>query len=211
MKFAAVMGACLLVAAVFFLALLKIAGGLDRTEKDAARAFNDVLLKLPPEEEGGGYKITFPDGAAEFIWAGAIVQMKADAAPFIQAGLDVSRLPNADESALYFSQEFAMLGEDQPTPQKGFLYIVRVGREAVGYHGETDRYHLNLGDGNRLEWAKEREKNDQDIVFVLEAEPLIGAGVDPDNVEGWTYTKVSAEVDGKPAEVWKFLKSFDLR
>jgi hypothetical protein len=61
-----------------------------------------------------------------------------------------------------------------------------------------------------FEWASDMSTNDKDIVFVLNPEPLIAAGVDPNAVEGWTYSAVSVDVDGKPTEVYKFLKAFDL-
>jgi hypothetical protein len=43
--------------------------------------------------------------------------------------------------------------------------------------------------------------------FVLNPEPLIAAGVDPEKAEGWIYARVPAD-DG---DVWKFLKVFDLK
>jgi hypothetical protein len=48
-------------------------------------------------------------------------------------------------------------------------------------------------------------------VFVLNPEPLIAAGVDPQKVEGWAFAKVEVHMDGKPTEVDKFLKPFDLK
>jgi hypothetical protein len=51
---------------------------------------------------------------------------------------------------------------------------------------------------------------DKDIVFVLNPEPLIAAGVVPENVEGWVYAQVPVEENGKTEDVWKFLKPFDL-
>ncbi len=39
-----------------------------------------------------------------------------------------------------------------------------------------------LGNGNMFEWAKDMQKNDKDIVFVLNPQPFIDAGVDPAKV-----------------------------
>jgi len=61
-----------------------------------------------------------------------------------------------------------------------------------------------------FEWAKDLSTNDKDIVFVLNPEPFLAAGVDPNDVEGWVFAKVPVDVDGKPAEVDKLLKPFDL-
>jgi hypothetical protein len=53
--------------------------------------------------------------------------------------------------------------------------------------------------------------NDKDIVFVLNPDPWIAAGVDPNAVDGWAFAKVMVDVEGKPAEVDKILKPFDLK
>jgi hypothetical protein len=69
-----------------------------------------------------------------------------------------------------------------------------------------------------FEWAKDfstntvtKENQDKDIVFVLNPEPLISAGVDPAKVKGWSYGEVTVDMDGKQTEVYKFLKAADLK
>ena len=69
-----------------------------------------------------------------------------------------------------------------------------------------------------FEWAKNLSTNsatgenqDKDIVFVLNPEPLIAAGVDPEKVEGWVYAQVAVEENGQTVEVYKFLKPFNLK
>jgi hypothetical protein len=55
-------------------------------------------------------------------------------------------------------------------------------------------------------------KNDKDIVFVVDPKILIDAGVDPAKVEGWVYDKVPLEdARGRKFEAEKFLRPFDLR
>jgi hypothetical protein len=74
-----------------------------------------------------------------------------------------------------------------------------------------DHYGINLGDGNLFEWAKNLNTNDKDIVFVLNPEPFIKAGVDPNRIEGWIFAKVPVEDEkGRMIEVDKILKPFDL-
>jgi hypothetical protein len=74
-----------------------------------------------------------------------------------------------------------------------------------------DHYGVNLGGGNLFEWAKDLAANDKDIVFVLDPAPLIAAGADPARVAGWTFAKVTVDDEnGKPLEVDKLLKPFDL-
>jgi hypothetical protein len=63
-----------------------------------------------------------------------------------------------------------------------------------------------------FEWAKDMSANDKDIVFVLNPKPFIDAGVDPDRVEGWVFARVTVDDEsGKPVELDKFLKPFNLR
>jgi hypothetical protein len=63
-----------------------------------------------------------------------------------------------------------------------------------------------------FEWAKDMGTNDKDMVFVLNPEPFIAAGVDPGKIAGWAFAKVTVDDEnGKPIEVDKILKPFDLR
>jgi hypothetical protein len=52
-----------------------------------------------------------------------------------------------------------------------------------------DHYGVNLANGNLFEWAKDMNTNDKDMVFVLNPEPFVSAGVKPDNIEGWVLPR----------------------
>jgi trans-aconitate methyltransferase len=82
-------------------------------------------------------------------------------------------------------------------------------RQNIGYHTAMDHYNIDFGNA-MFEWAKDMSSNDKDIVFVLNPEPLIAAGVEPKNVDGWTYAQVPVMQGGKETQVYKFLKPFDL-
>jgi poly-D-alanine transfer protein DltD len=63
-----------------------------------------------------------------------------------------------------------------------------------------------------FEMAKDMSKNDKDIVFVLNPQAFIDAGVDPAKVEGWIFAKIKVEdAKGKMVEVDKLLKPFNLQ
>ena len=141
-----------------------------------------------------------------------------DAAPFIAAGLDLERLP---ENFTFFEGMLMVgtkLGQEtlrysgEVTPLASYEQIVKLKRPAIGYHGAMDHYGVNLGDGNLFEWAKDMAANDKDLVFVLNPAPFIAAGVDPARVADWVFDKVTVDdANGKPVQVDKFLKPFDLQ
>jgi hypothetical protein len=201
---------------------------LDVVGKDSKNSFNAVLNAMPGNVEADaantGWSLSAPDSAVRFIWSQDYsrsprydVMLEFDAEPFIDAGLDTGRLPgdiifNAGKLIVG-----AKLGNNQlkysgnATPFASYEQIVNLYRRSIGYHMAMDHYGVSIGDGNMFEWAKDMSTNDKDIVFVLNPEPFIRAGVNPDSVKGWAFAKVPVDVDGKPAEVDKFLKPFNLQ
>lgn len=195
--------------------------------------------QVTADETNAGWSLMAPDGSVRFIWSedyskSALhdVMLEFDAEPFLNAGLDPDKLP--DQYAYYEAEMPGMSGDkmlmvgtklgesDQvngtPTALSSYELIVNNYRDSINYHTALDHFGVKLGDGNMFEWAKDMKTNgydksnqDKDIVFVLNPEPLINAGVDPEKVEGWVYTQVPIEENGKTAQVWKFLKPFDLK
>ncbi|MDR0746857.1 MAG: hypothetical protein LBE89_03070 [Helicobacteraceae bacterium] len=208
---------------------------LDVVGKDSVRAFESVLNAIPEnvstDKANGGWSLVSPDKTARFIWSENYgksprydVMLEFDAAPFIDAGLDIGKLPGnyaAREGALIVGNKLGyddLQYEGAPTPLSSYEKIVDRYRKAIGYHGSLDHYNVDLGDGNLFEWAKDfavngatKENQDKDIVFVLNPKPLMAAGVDPQKVDGWLYAEVTVDIDGKPTQVYKFLKPFNLR
>ena len=204
-------------------------GKLDVVGNDSVRAFNELLKNTPQpisyDETNKGWSLSAPDKSARFVWTRNFAQsplhdlmLEFDAAPFIAAGLEPSKLP---ATFTFYNNKLIVgrkLGTEQlrysgeVTPLASYEQIVKLKRQAVGYHGQLDHYGLNLGDGNMFEWAKNLNTNDKDIVFVLDPAPFIKAGVDPNRIEGWLFTKVTVDDEnGKPVEVDKILKPFNLR
>ena len=218
----------LLAAVIVLVAVFLLPKDLDVVGKESVTSFGAVLSAVPdrvtPDEENGGWSLAAPDGTARFIWSRDYsksplhdVMMELDAQPFLDAGLDTDKLP---ESFAFHDGKLMVgtkLGKDElkysgeATPLASYEHIVSKYRDAVGYHMALDHYNVSLGGGNLFEWAKDMDKNDKDIVFVLNPEPFIAAGVDPNAVAGWVFAKVSVDIDGKPQEVDKLLKPFDLK
>ncbi|MDR1373876.1 MAG: hypothetical protein LBJ24_02780 [Treponema sp.] len=220
------------IAGAGFFALLALAavscGKLDVVGTGSIESFDKVLKQIPqavtPDKANSGWSLAAPDGGARFIWSGNYaesprfdVMLEFDAAPFIAAGLSPEKLPG--NFAFYDGRLMTgtKLGTEQLTyegeaaPLAAYRQLVKLKRKAVGYHMAMDHYGVSLGEGNLFEWAKDMSVNDKDIVFVLDPKPFIAAGVNPNAVEGWTFAKVTVDGEnGKPIEVDKFLKPFDL-
>ncbi len=201
---------------------------LDVVGSQSVTSFDAVLKAIPDkvraEELNYGWSLSAPDDTARFIWSEDYsksplydVMLELDAQPFLDAGLDPNKLP---ENVLQYENKLMVgtkLGSDalkysgEVTPLAAYEQIVNLYRDSIGYHTALDHYGVKLTNGNMFEWAKDMSKNDKDIVFVLNPEPFIAAGVDPNAVEGWAFAKVPMEEDGKAIEVEKLLKPFDLQ
>jgi hypothetical protein len=212
-----VMSACALL-------LVVSCGKLDVVGTDSVRAFAALLEVVPAQADdmNGGWFLGAPDGQAKFVLSGNFaespihdIMLVFDAAPFIAAGLDVEKLPAGIDYIEGKIMLGAKLGDDKDvftTPIVAYQYIVSNYRKTIGYHGALDHYGVNLGGGNLFEWAKDMSTNDKDMVFVLNPEPFLAAGVDPLKIEGWAFAKVTVDDEnGKPIVVDKILKPFNLR
>ena len=203
---------------------------LDTVGNHSIRSFGELLNSAPQlaarYDVNGGWYFSAPDGSARFIWSLNFAKsplfdamLEFDAVPFIAAGLEPSKLPGN----FYFDSKSNLLvvgtrlgteqlqGYSDESPLTSYQQIVKLKRDAIGYHSAMDHYGINLGDGNLFEWANNLNTNDKDIVFVLNPDPFIKAGVDPNKIEGWAFAKVPAEDEkGRMIEVDKILKPFNL-
>lgn len=221
------LGLLLCVGAVAMLALVGCKQ-LDVVGNESITSFEAVLKAIPDkvqaDEMNAGWSLSAPDDAVRFIWSEDYsksplhdVMLEFDAKPFLDAGLDPEKLP---ENIQYYEDKLMVgtkLGSNEMkysgdvTPLAAYEQIVNLYRDNIGYHTALDHYGVKLTNGNMFEWAKDMGKNDKDIVFVLNPEPFVAAGVDPNAVDGWVFAKVPMEEDGKTIEVDKLLKPFDLQ
>ncbi|MDR2071783.1 MAG: hypothetical protein LBP81_10260 [Treponema sp.] len=203
-------------------------GKLDVVGTGSVKSFAKVLGQIPrqvtPDERNGGWSLAAPGNSVRFIWSRNYaesplhdVMIEFDAASFIAAGLDPAKLPG--NFAVYDGKIMTgtKLGTErleysgEVTPLASYEQIVKLKRNSIGYHMAMDHYGVNLGDGNLFEWAKDMAANDKDLVFVLNPEPFLKAGLDPARIEGWVFTKVTVDDEnGKPVQVDKILIPFDL-
>jgi hypothetical protein len=202
------------------------------------KLLNAAPQLVTQDEMNGGWSLAAPDSMARFIWSKNYaesplhdVMLELAAAPFLAAGLVPGKLP---ENFAFYEGEpvpspegvkvpryIIMVGiklggetlkySGEVTPLASYEQIVNLKRSSIGYHGALDHYGVSLGDGNLFEWAKDMTTNDKDMVFVLNPEPFIAAGVDPNVIEGWAFAPVMVDDEnGKPVVVDKILKPFNL-
>jgi hypothetical protein len=202
--------------------------GTDIVGRSAITSFGEMIDALPSEPVADAvaevWALDAPDKSARFAWrrdAGGSRPYDAyitfEAAPFIAAGLDVSRLPEGLVAGDKIVIGTKLSGEPlvydgDITPKTSFEQIVKLDRDSIGYHAALDHYGVTVSEGSLVEWAKDMTKNDKDLVFVVNPKIFIEAGVDPSKVSGWTFTKVPVEdANGRKFDADKFLKPFDLK
>lgn len=179
--------------------------------------------KVTLDEANKSWVLTSPGGESFLLSKNMIntpdAAIQFDAAPFINAGLDASKLPSEVFTYDEVSKRITVAAElGAPAASKeaasvaaAFNQLVEINRQAIGYHTALDHYGVALGNGNMFEWAKDMSTNDKDMVFVLNPQPFIDAGVDPAKVTDWIFAKVTVmDENGKDVEVDKFLKPYDI-
>lgn len=117
------------------------------------------------------------------------VIMAVMAMPFLDAGLDITKLPSniriKDDMLLI---TFDGLKGSMTNDAKGQMdSLLTNNRNLLAYHAELDHFGIAFGD-HKFEWAKNMSTNDKDAVFILSADTLRLAGVNVESVEGWLFT-----------------------
>lgn len=206
---------------------LSACNSLDIIGDTSITSFDKVLVidedKVSADKDNEGWRIVSPDGEVQFIWSKDFsktapydVQLEVNVQPFLDAGLDESKLPEGTvvDGKMIVGKDLgsdALTYDSEATPLESYKQIVNRFRSSIKYHTALDHFGIDLNNGNMVEWAKDMSTNDKDIVFVLEPQVLIDAGVNPENVQGWVYAEVpTMDEKGKEFKVYKFLKPFDL-
>lgn len=219
-----------LTAVITFVLALSGCQAADVVGKISITSFEAVINaasdKVTTDEVNGGWSLESA-GGERFVWSKDFsaegkpdLMMELDAKPFLDAGLEPTKL----DSEMYLfdsttgilmvhselgADKFAYSGEQQPLDS--FKQIVTTHRDSIGYHEKLDHYGAAFGNGNMFEWAKDLATNDKDIVFVLNPQPFIDAGVDPAKVKDWVFAEVEVKNEkGEKELVDKFLKPYNL-
>ncbi len=194
----------------------------DKSEESFEAVLNAMQASVATDNQFDSWSLNSPDDEARFVWTKDFgeteidVMLEIDAQPFIEAGLDISKLPQE-----MVSGDKLVVGIDlgyenitytgDASPIASYKKLVEHYRYNITYHTAMDHFGVDLGNGNMFEWAKDMKNNDKDIVFVLNPQPFLEAGVDPAKLVTWVYAKVETmDEKGNEVEVEKILKPFDL-
>lgn len=196
-------------------------------------AFNEIV-KTYPDKKGfhdalqhWGFEM---NPGEKLEWSNDMSANKADfamvilAEPLISAGLDVEKL---DKNVWLFEEAGKdTMGMEQParlilpydisdtkmttnSSSDAMKALLDADADNLKYHEDKQHYVLNLGNTNEAIWTEQLGLNDSDMVFVLDAEPLITAGLDINKLEGsgWLF-KEASDIDKTPDQI---IKTFDLK
>lgn len=214
------------VISAFLLTALSACTQTDVIAKYAIASFDEVttLSDVTKDPNLDAWSLKAPDGSARFLFSSDFkatapydVMLETDAQPFIDAGLDVTKLPAgmfADNMILVGQSlgDQAFTATEQETPEASLGKLIELNRNVLGYHEAMGHYGIDLGNGNKFEWAKDLAGNDKDLVFILDPQVFIDAGTDVANIRGWVFGKVEVmDKDGNNIQVEKLLKPFNLK
>ncbi len=216
---------------ISMLSVLSACGSTDLVAKVAVTSL-DALVKAIPDEVAlddakGGWAVNGLDGkerlilSKDFSSSNPDLAVEFDAAPFISAGLDASKLPadqyTYDEAAgkitmpyEYGPDKFG--GSAEKSALEAFKQIVKTHRSIIGYHEQGDHYMVTLDKYNNIfAWAKDMSTNKIDLAFALDPKPLVDAGVDTGKLKEWVFAKLPiTDEEGRQIKVDVFMKGFNI-
>jgi len=191
----------------------------------------DALLHAPGvlvarNDAAGAWVLTSP-GIETFTFGGNNAAgsnelvVSFDARPFLAAGLDASLLPEGAQVEGEGASARIVMRYDEGTgsfsdgaesqPLQALQDLVRNHRMMLGYHVALGHFGLMLSGGNMVEWAKDQQANDKDLVFVLNPQSFADAGVDVANVQGWVLADVPVmDAQGRKSTARKLLRFYNL-
>lgn len=198
-------------------------------------AFNAIVKAYPANKgfhqalQHWGFKL--PTGE-KFEWSKDTSANKADFAmvmladPLVKAGLDISKLDK--NQWLYEPAAKDDNGQDLPNrlikpynvsdkkvssngSEDAMRRILKQDPTLVKYNKDEKHYMLTLGDGNSVHWAETLGASNEDMEFVLKAEPLIKAGLDVKKLDGTGFKLEVAGKDNMDSKDDQLVKAFKLK
>lgn len=198
------------------------------SENNAAEAFSLIVDAVPDMIEDdtshNGWTLKMISDDVRFIWSkDSSKSLLYDAAiafdiqTFIDSELHTNKLPSNysihnNELVVglnYGKNVFSY--EDEVTPLTSMEKIIENYSDKISFDSDSNQYSIDLGDGNLFIWAQDIYNSENDVIFVLNPEPFIKAGVNIDEIEGWDYSSLSDYISSKYSESKKFIKAFNIK
>ena len=145
--------------------------------------------------ESNGFGVDYISNEQLENITGIKIWMRIDAAPFIAAGLNVSRLqsnvisyePNTNTLFVHRLLKDFPLSEisnlKKNIKMSDFLFfLIKNNRNYIMYHKDTDRFGIEFGDSFMFEWDKKFNGIGENLYWVLNLKPLIEAGLNTDSL-----------------------------
>lgn len=204
-------------------------------ESDGAlKAFN-AIVKANPKNKGfhnalqhWGLKLPAND---KFEWTKDTSANKIDFAmiieadPLIKAGLDVTKLdsnkwvykPSEVEAGVQLPNRLILpynVSDKKETSngsEDAFRRLLKQDPMLIKYIKDEKHYMLMLGDGNSVHFTENLGSSDEDMEFVLKAEPLIKAGLDITKLEGSGFKLEVAGKDNMESDEDQLVKGYKLK
>ena len=206
----------------------------NKDSDSALKAFNAIVKAYPANKgfhnalQHWGFKLPTGD---KFEWTKDTSANKMDFAmviaidPLIKAGLDVTKL---DSNKWIYKPAALEEGVNQPNrlikpynvsdkkqtsngSEDALRRILKQDPMLIKNNKEENHFMLMLGDGNEVHWAETLGKTDEDMEFVLQAEPLIKAGLDVTKLEGTGWKLEKAGKDGMGSSEDQLVKGYKLK
>ena len=186
-----------------------------------SKGFHNALqhwgLKLPANDK---FEWTKDTSANKIDFA---MIMEAD--PLIKAGLDVTKLdPNkwvykpAEVEAgvklpnrLIVPYNVSNKKQTSNGSEDAFRRILKQNPKLISYDKDEKHYILTLAEGNQVHFAEKLGATDEDMEFVLKAEPLIKAGLDVTKLEGTGFKLETAGKDNMDIKEDQLVKGYKLK
>jgi hypothetical protein len=147
------------------------------------------------------------------------------AKPFLDAGLDPKKLkgsnyvfkPEGKESGMKIPNLLIHpfnLNDKKQTAQgskDAFRRLLKEDSNLVKYHKGMKHYRLLLNDGFEVQWSEKLGLTNADMVFIIDANPLIDAGLDISKLDdsGWIFKKADNDEMGNHPN--RLVKIYDLK
>lgn len=198
------------------------------SKNNAAKAFSLIVDAIPDMIEDdtshNGWTLKMMSDDIRFIWSKDSsksllydVAIAFDIQPFIDSDIHVNKLTS--NYSIHNNELIVGLNygknifsyEDEVTPLTSMEKIIENYSDKISFDSDSNQYSIDLGNGNLFIWSQDIYNSENDVMFVLNPEPLIKAGVNIEKVEGWDYSSLSDYIKSKDSDSKKFIKAFNIK